>query len=123
EKWFGPIKSTGKYVRKLPQEPEQREERRELVHADVPLNSLYIAFHGPGRQEDDYYAMDLLSDLLSRGTSSRLYRRLVKEGELFSEINAYHTGSIDANLFVVEGKPLPHVSLEAAEEAIWKELN
>src|SRR5690606_18668931 len=42
--------------------------------------------------------------------------------ELFSEINAYHTGSIDGNLFVVEGKPLPGITIEAAEEAIWDEL-
>ncbi|PPL04880.1 M16 family metallopeptidase [Parapedobacter indicus] len=123
EKWFGPITSRSKYLRQLPAEPEQQEARREVVYADVPLNSLYIAFHGPARLEDGYYAMDLLSDLLSRGTSSRLYRILVKEKELFSEINAYHTGSIDGNLFVVEGKPLPNVTLEVAEEAIWNELN
>ena len=123
EKWFGPITANGTYVRELPVEPEQLEERREVVHADVPLNSLYMAFHGPARLEEGYYAMDLISDLLSRGTSSRLYRRLVKDTALFSEINAYHTGSIDANLFVVEGKPLPNVSLADAEEAIWKELN
>src|SRR5690606_16675314 len=123
EKWFGPIPSRDKCLRQLPAEPEQQEARREVVYADVPLNSLYIAFHGPARLEDGYYAMDLLSDLLSRGTSSRLYRTLVKEKELFSEINAYHTGSIDGNLFVVEGKPLPNVTLETAEEAIWNELN
>ena len=123
EKWFGPIAARGKYVRQLPVEPEQLEERREVVHADVPLDSLYLAFHGPARQEPDYYAMDLISDLLSRGTSSRLYRKLVKEAEMFSEISAYQTGSIDSNLFIIEGKPLQHVSLETAEEAIWNELN
>ncbi|RQP19311.1 pitrilysin family protein [Parapedobacter defluvii] len=122
EKWFAPIASRGKYVRKLPAEPEQREAHREVIYADVPLNSLYIAFHGPARLENAYYAMDLISDLLSRGTSSRLYRTLVKEKELFSEINAYHTGSIDGNLFVVAGKPLSNITLEAAEEAIWDEL-
>lgn len=123
EKWFGPIAARGKYIRQLPVEPEQLEERREIVHADVPLDSLYLAFHGPARQEPGYYAMDLISDLLSRGTSSRLYRKLVKEAELFSEINAYQTGSIDSNLFVIEGKPLPDVPLEVAEEAVWNELN
>lgn len=123
EKWFGPIVSRDRYLRQLPAEPEQQEARREVVYADVPLNSLYIAFHGPARLENGYYAMDLISDLLSRGTSSRLYRTLVKEKELFSEINAYHTGSIDGNLFVVEGKPLPDTTLEAAEAAIWDELN
>src|SRR5690606_33512171 len=42
--------------------------------------------------------------------------------ELFSEINAYQTGSIDPNLLVVEGKPLPNVPMHVAEEAIWQQL-
>src|SRR5690606_28026456 len=93
-----------------------------VVHAKVPQDSIYIAFHGPARTDAGYYEMDLVSDLLSRGSSSRLYRRLVKETELFSEIDAYQTGSLDPNLFVVTGKPSPNVSLEAAEEAVWAEL-
>src|SRR5690606_10820790 len=42
EKWFGPIPAGGRYMRSLPVEPEQREVRRGLVHAEVPANSLYI---------------------------------------------------------------------------------
>ncbi len=122
EKWFAPIPSKSTYVRNLPVEPPQQEPRREIVYADVPVNSIYIAFHGPARQQDGFYAMDLISDILSRGQSSRLYRRLVKDQQLFSEINAYQLGGLDAGLFVVEGKPLPQVSVETAEEAIWVEL-
>src|SRR5690606_34065564 len=58
----------------------------------------------------------------SRGTSSRLYRRLVKEEQLFSEINAYILGSMDSNLIVVEGKLSAGVSMTEAEESIWREL-
>ncbi|MGO1817521.1 MAG: M16 family metallopeptidase, partial [Sphingobacterium sp.] len=53
---------------------------------------------------------------------SRLYRRLVKEKQLFSEINAYILGSLDHNLLVVEGKPSSETSIAQAEEAIWEEL-
>lgn len=122
EKWFGPISSGERYVRRLPVEPEQLEPRREVVQADVPQNRLYIAFHGPARLDQGYHAMDLISDILSQGQSSRLYRRLVKEQEMFSEISAYQTGSLDGNLFVVDGKPLPQTSMEVAEAAIWSEL-
>lgn len=122
EKWFGPIPAGEKYHRSLPQEPEQREARRETVTAKVPLNDLYIAFHMPGRLEAGYYALDLISDVLSRGYSSRLYKDLVKDQELFSEIHAYNMGSFDNGMFVIEGKPLEHVSIEQAEAAIWKEL-
>src|SRR5690606_23553943 len=99
EKWFLPIPSGQKPLRELPPEPEQKEPSREVVHADVPLNSIYIAFHAPGRTEEGYHVIDLISDLLSQGPSSRLYRCLVKEQEIFSEINAYQMGSIGPNLF------------------------
>jgi len=123
QKWFGDIDPGQKYNRQLPQEPIQKELRRETAFAPVPLDALYMAFHGPARLEDGYFAMDLLSDILSRGSSSRLYRRLVKEERLFSELNAYVMGSIDNNLFVIEGKPSEGISLEEAERAVWGELD
>ncbi|MGZ3776895.1 MAG: M16 family metallopeptidase [Mucilaginibacter sp.] len=122
EKWFGPIPAGEKYVRNLPKEPAQHEARRETVTAKVPLNDLYIAFHMPARLEKGYYEIDLVSDILSRGNSSRLHRTLVKDKELFSEIHAYNMGSFDSGMFVVEGKPAEHVSIETAEAAIWEEL-
>lgn len=122
EKWFAPIPSGEKYIRNLPQEPEQHEERRDTVTAKVPLNDVYIAFQTPGRTDQHYYAIDLLSDILARGNSSRLYRSLVKERPVFSEIHAYMTGSFDTGMFVVEGKPLENISIDEAEAAIWEQL-
>ena len=122
EKWFSPIPQGEKYVRNLPQEPKQIEARRETVTAKVPLNDVYIAFQAPARLDNGYYAVDLLGDILSRGNSSRLYRNLVKDQQLFSEIHAYMTGSFDTGMFVVEGKPLAHVSTVQAEAAIWQQL-
>lgn len=123
EKWFADIPIRPKPVRKLPAEPKQLAPRREEVHADVPVNSIYIAFHGPGRTHPDYPIMDLLSDILSRGSSSRLYRALVKDQPLFSEVNAYVCGSIEPNLMVVEGKPLPHINMAEAETLLWNQLD
>ncbi len=122
EKWFGPIPPGEKYHRNLPQEPEQHEERRATVTAKVPLNDLYVAFLMGDRVDADYYVAELMSDILSRGNSSRLYRNLVKEKQLFSEVHAYMTGSLDKGMFVFEGKPLENVSIETAEAAIWEEL-
>ncbi len=122
EKWFGNIPSGEKLPRMLPIEDDQNEERKEVVKANVPLNALYKVFHMPSRTEAGYYAADLISDILSRGNSSRLFRNLLKDKKLFSDINAYLTGSLDAGLFVVEGKPVPGVSMEQAEAAIWEEL-
>jgi zinc protease len=122
EKWFGPIPAGEKYHRNLPQEPEQHEERRETVTAKVPLNDVYIAFQMENRFDKAYYVVELMSDILSRGNSSRLYRSLVKEKQIFSEVHAYMTGSIDKGMFVFEGKPLKNISIETAEASIWDEL-
>jgi predicted Zn-dependent peptidase len=123
EKWFGNIPGLEKLPRNLEFEPEQTEERKLTVKADVPLNAIYKAFHMPSRNDENYFAVDLISDILSRGNSSRLFRNLLKEKKLFSEISAYLTGSLDTGLFVIEGKPLPGISMEEAEASIWEELN
>lgn len=122
EKWFGSIPAGEKYHRNLPQEPEQQEARRETVTAKVPLNDVYIAFQMGTRTDDDYYIVELLSDVLSRGNSSRLYKSLIKEKQIFSEVHAYITGSLDKGIFVLEGKPLEGISVEQAEAALWDEL-
>jgi zinc protease len=75
-----------------------------------------------GRLDDDFYAVELLSDVLSRGNSSRLYRSLVQDRQIFSEVHAYITSSLDRGMFILEGKPLENISIEQAEAALWEEL-
>ena len=88
----------------------------------MPLDALFMAYHMGGRGENSYYACDILSDLLSNGHSSRLNRRLVQEQRLFSSIDAYISGTRDAGLFHINGKPAPGITLEQAEAAIRSEL-
>jgi predicted Zn-dependent peptidase len=123
EKWFGDIPAAEVPLRKLPKEPRQNRFQQRVNEAAVPTNALYLAFHMPARTEPDFYAVDLLSDILAAGPSSRLYRRLLKDQRLFATIDAYVSGSMDPGLLIVEGRPVEGVSLETAEQAIWKELN
>ncbi|HIZ26361.1 pitrilysin family protein [Barnesiella sp. An55] len=122
EKWFSPIPRREVAPRHLPQEPVQTEVRRKCVEREVPLDAIFKAYHMVGRLHPDYQACDALSDLLSSGRSSRLYRRLVMEQKLFTEIDASITGEIDPGLFLVKGKLSPGVTLEQGEEAIETEL-
>ena len=122
EKWFGPIPMGEKYVRNLPVEPQQTAAREQKVTADVPLDAIYKAYHVGDRKDKGYYAADLLTDILSRGYSARLYQRLLKDQQLFSDVNAYMTGDMDAGLIIVEGKLSKGVSMEQAEKAIDAEL-
>ena len=115
EKWFGSIPRREVPQRNLPQEQEQTEERRLTVERNVPLDSLFMAYHMPAHCHPDYYAFDILSDVLSNGRSSRLNQRLVQQKQLFSSIDAYISGSVDAGLFHISGKPSAGVTLEQAE--------
>lgn len=123
EKWFGPIPKQEIAIRNIVQEPEQNETRQDEVHRQVPLNAIYQAYHMSSKKEHDYYATDLISDILSNGKSARLMQRLVKEQKLFSTINAYISGDIDAGLFMVNGNLNDGVSFKEGEEAINKELH
>ena len=122
EKWFAPIPRRDVPVRQLPQEPEQTQERRLTVERNVPLDALFMGYHMCSREGADYYAFDILSDILSNGRSSRLNRRLVQEQNIFSGIDAYISGTRDAGLLQISGKPAAGVSLEQAEAAVRKEL-
>lgn len=122
EKWFGDIPTGPNLAREIPVEPEQTAYRETEIKAAVPADSLYLAFHMPARYEPDYYATDLLSDILSNGRSSRLFRRLVKEEPVFDSLDAYISGHFDSGLFIIEGKPTDKYSLEEAEARVWTEL-
>ncbi len=122
EKWFGPIPARDIRVRNIPHEPKQTEERRLEVERAVPFDSLFMAFHMTERIHPDYYAFDILSDVLSNGNSSRLTQHLVKDRQVFASIDAYISGSVEPGLFQISGKPAPGVSLEEAEAAVWEEL-
>jgi zinc protease len=123
EKWFGPIESGEKYNRQLPVEPEQTVKKKLEVHAEVPLDALYKCWHIYPRLDSRYYVSDLITEILSGGGSSRLYQSLVKEQKLFSNIQCYHLGSIDAGLLTIEGKLVKGVKIEDAEKAIDEELD
>ncbi|MEE0863876.1 MAG: pitrilysin family protein [Alistipes sp.] len=122
EEYFGDIEDLGGNIAEIPQEPEQMESRRLIVERDVPATDISIAFHMGDRLSDDFFLGDLASDLLAGGESSRLVNRLIKERGLFSSVNAYITGSIDAGLFVIKGRLMPTTSEAEAEEALLGEL-
>ena len=122
EKWFGTIPSGEKYNRNLPIEPKQTAPRTLEVKADVPLDALYKCWHIYPRTDDRYYTADLITDILSGGGSSRLYQSLVKEQQLFSNIECYHMGSTDAGLLVIEGKLVKGINIKKAEQAINEEI-
>lgn len=122
EKWFGDIPAGKKWERQTPAEPVQTAPRREVIHADVPLDAIYKVYHMDDRLSHGYYVADLITEVLGGGGSSRLFQGLVKEKKLFSNIECYHFGTVDKGLLTIEGKLVKGVKMEDAEAAIEEEL-
>ncbi len=105
------------------QDHPNRSGKRKDLEQEVPQNAFYWAFPIVGRNHPDYYATDLISDVLGRGKSSRLKENWLKNNPLFSQINAYVTGDEDPGLMVIQGNLLPETTWEEAEKAIWSDLH
>ena len=81
-------------------EPPQRGERRVWVEKPEISNAHFMAaYHSPRSSHADFYALNLLSEILTGGPSSRLYKSLVDEQRLALEVSAYNSESLDPDLF------------------------
>lgn len=127
EKWFGPIENTESLkmpeLHSLSEEPLQTRIRRKTVYRDVPSNMLVMAFHMGDRKSPEYHICDLITDLLSAGQSSRLIQHLVHRDKIFTSVDAYIQGSMDAGLIYIMGRIAENITLPQAEHAVWEELN
>ena len=122
EKWFGDIPMGEKYNRHLPAEPRQTEARESAIYGNVPLDAFIKTWHMDARLDKGYYVMELATEILGGGSSSRLFQSLVKEKQLFSGLDCYHFGSIDNGLLAVEGKLVKGVDMETAAKAVDEEI-
>jgi zinc protease len=116
-KWFAPIANKNSEKNIYNQEPKQLIAKELTHYAPVPADLLVKAYHCSSRTSSDYYATELLSDILGRKSGS-LYQNLVKELKLFSDINCYLSGEIEPGLFVIEGKLAAEVDMDKAELAL-----
>lgn len=124
KKWFGDIPPSEGIVGNIPQEPRQTAEHRLVSEGnDVPADAIYKVFHMGGRNSENFYACDIISDILSNGQSSRLYINLIKNSRLFSGIDAYVSGDADPGLFIFSGKLSEGTDIRQAEAAIDNEIS
>lgn len=114
--------STNQKTIRYQQEPEQKENREKTVYRNVPSNMIMITFPMSSRREKEFYCFDLLSDLLSNGTSSRMYNDLVQEKKAFTTIDAVVSADDDKGLFIVLGKYADKTPVKRGEELIWQSL-
>lgn len=122
-KWFGDIPAQTLSPSDHPTEPIQTAPRQMEVERNVPQTVIYQAFHTCGRSDSRYPAADLLSDVLSNGKSARFYQNLILPSNIFSELDAAVSGTLDDGLLFIRAKLRPESSIEEAQTAIRNELD
>ena len=108
----------------VPDEPEQKGERRALLRRPAQLPALALAFHVPGTRDGGatVFALDLLQTILAGGESSRLERALVRERPLATSVAAENLYRVDPSLFVVRAEARPGTTLADLERGVLGEL-
>jgi zinc protease len=103
-------------------EPAQTGERRITVKKEVATPYLMIAYHTPESKNEDYYALNILSSVLSSGQSSRLYSELVDKQQLATQVQTDFGDSFDPNLFNFYAVANKNVNETDLENAIYAEI-
>lgn len=96
--------------------------QRQIAQDRVPQSRIYKVWNIPafGDKELDY--LNLASDVLAAGKTSRLYKRLVYDEQLASSVSAYVSVNEIGSQFFVVGTARPGESLEKIEKAIDEEM-
>jgi predicted Zn-dependent peptidase len=104
------------------QEPPQLGEKRAVIYKESAVEILALGFKIPNFEHEDQATLSFISEILSDGKSSRLYKNLIDEKQLANGVYAYNMESIDENLFIFIAIGNPNVTAEELEKEIWNEI-
>ena len=123
EKYFGHIKPRERKVSHYDYDEPTGSAITVNERRDVPHNAIYKYFMMPGRFDADYVAVDMLTEILASGRSSRFYSNITGKGRGFSTIDSSIIGCIDPGALIVNGRLLSGVSFEEGADIIRQELD
>lgn len=124
EQYFGDIPSgTIKIERPTEVEPQQTAEIRDTVYDNVQLPLVLQAYHIPAQGTEDFYALSMLTQLLTGGQSSRMRKALVDNQQIALTVQTIPFPLEDPGLFIVFGLPNMGQKPEDLENAMIAELD
>ncbi len=123
KKYYGDIpRGTREMYRPTVVEPPQKAEIRDSVYDNIQLPAVIEAYHMPAQGTKDYYALNMLTTLLTGGESSRLNKRLVDNDKLALQVATFPMDLEDPSLFIVLGIANFGKSLDTVEAAMDDEI-
>lgn len=120
KKYYSGIEGHGKPKRDIDDEPEQQEERRLTLHDGVASERFMLGYHVPSARDDDAYALDVLSNILFEGTTSRAYRTLIEDKNICIGISGSNFTPTYPGLFIISGVMRGKLSESQAEQELDK---
>ncbi len=103
-------------------EPLQQGEKRINYHRPAELPAVLLGYKSISSHAPDAPALELLSVILAGGDSSRLYRALVYEKQIATEVSADSDARLDPSLFTFYAQAAPGHTTEECEKAIYDTL-
>jgi len=100
----------------------RQEDVRLVLEDRVELPRLYLAWHAPALFADGDAELDLIAEVLSSGKTSRLYRALVYEQRIATEVAASQNSREAGSFFQVVATAAPGRTLAEVERAIAREM-
>ncbi|MDX5448748.1 MAG: insulinase family protein [Bacteroidota bacterium] len=97
-------------------------EKREVVPDNVQLPGLFIGYRVPKETNDDAYALQMLSRVLSDGQSSRLYKKMVDQDQSAVQVAAFNYGLENAGLFITVAIANMGKDIDSLEATINQEI-
>jgi predicted Zn-dependent peptidase len=121
QKYFAGIPSGPKPEPVETEEPPQRGERRVTVE-DPSQPMIIIGYHQPSLNHPDNAVFEAISQIMSRGRTSRLYKSLVKEKRIAVSVSAGAGGGKYPDIFIFYAVPAKGHTNQECEEAIYDEI-
>ncbi|QDO93481.1 insulinase family protein [Formosa sediminum] len=121
--YFGPIPKGTPIVRNLAKEaPITKEIKAKAYDSNIQIPAIIEAYRTPSYKDKDSYVLNMISQYLSGGKSSKLYKKLVDEKKMALQVGAMNISQEDYSAYIVFGLPLGETTLEALTKEIDEEI-
>lgn len=122
EKYYNSIASQPLPEKVLPQEPEQTSQREQALQKDVQAPTVALAYRISAAGQADSYALDMISNLLSAGSSSRLHKRLVFQEQVVTGVSSWAYTPKEPGIFEIVASVKPGVGADQVINSIQAEV-
>lgn len=123
EKWFGGIPERQLLKKGLPRETKQTQAKFTTIYGEVPTTAVYKAFHIPAYLENDYFALEIITELLNSGKAGLFYQELIRKKQLTSSSGGFSWMLFDDGFLTFYSLLNPGVSVEDYDSAFEEVLN